>query len=115
MEILEFEKGYFVDTLGNVFSSKRENMKELIPAKNKKGFMCLCLYLNGGPTSDYVHRVVANAFIPNEDKHNSVMHLNGDKEDNRSSNLKGCSRSESLYQSITYSGRVWNGNVRNNN
>lgn len=48
----------------------------------------------------YVHRLVATAFIPNPLNKAEVNHINGDRFDNRSSNLEWATRKENVQHSI---------------
>jgi hypothetical protein len=41
----------------------------------------------GIPTGQYVHRLVADAWIPNPQGLKRVKHINGNREDNRLENL----------------------------
>ena len=48
----------------------------------------------------YVHRMVAEAFIPNPQGLPEIDHINGDPADNRVSNLRWCTHSQNcLYRS----------------
>lgn len=57
------------------------------------GYKQVCL---GARNYRYVHRLVASAFINNQDSLPQVNHLDGDKANNCAANLEWCSRSMNL-------------------
>lgn len=59
-----------------------------------KGYLRLALVRDGSQRNHLVHRLVADAFIPNPDNKPEVNHRNGDKRDNRASNLEWATTSE---------------------
>lgn len=64
------------------------------PARHYKGHLYVHLQIGGIKTKGYVHRLVAMAFIPNPESKPFVNHKNGDKRDNRCSNLEWATESE---------------------
>ncbi|RLI49845.1 MAG: hypothetical protein DRP09_20390 [Candidatus Thorarchaeota archaeon] len=62
---------------------------------SKKG-----LGYRGFRSTHYVHRLVAEKFIPNPQGLGDINHKNGDKQDNRVENLEWCSRSHNLKHAI---------------
>lgn len=62
--------------------------KELTPFKMKNGYLQVQLSKNGKREKCYVHRLVANAFLENNDSLPEVNHKNGDKTNNRFDNLE---------------------------
>ena len=82
---------YQVSDLGRVRSLKFGKVRVLRPGKTKDGYLRVDLYRNGKYKHSLVHRLVAQAFIPNDDNSKTqINHKNEVKTDNRVSNLEYC-------------------------
>lgn len=62
----------------------------LKPQLSKTGYYIVCFNKNSKKTFRQVHRLVAEAFIPNPDNKPIINHKNGVKTDNRAENLEWC-------------------------
>lgn len=93
-DIKGYEGKYQVSNLGNV-----RGKKVLSPKINKNGYKEVSLY-NGKQKSFYIHRLVAEAFIPNGNKLPQVNHINGDKTNNCVDNLEWISNYDNIQHSI---------------
>lgn len=89
-EISEFP-GYYINTKGEIFSKMKGSIRILKTHINKFGYERVILYKNKKPFNFQVHRLVAEAFIPNINNLPIVNHKNENKIDNQVSNLEWCS------------------------
>ena len=64
--------------------------KLLQSTKIERGYLQVCLANNGRKEKFLVHRLVAEAFIPNPEKLPQINHKNGDLSDNSVGNLEWC-------------------------
>lgn len=95
MEIWKKIKGtdgqYEVSSEGKVRSRNylgHGRTQELALAKDQKGYYRIRIYQNEERRTCKVHRLVAEAFIPNPENRPEVNHINGNKTDNRAENLE---------------------------
>lgn len=95
-EIKGFEGRYEVSSLGRIRSIPPMSKKIRIRKNfvDKDGYEGCLLRSPNKYNTKKVHRLVAEAFIPNPDAKHEVNHKNGNKKDNRAANLEWASHSE---------------------
>ena len=95
---------YQVSDLGRVRSLKFGRVKVLRARKDRLGYLNIVLCREGKQKNYKIHRLVAQAFIPNDNIFNTeINHRNEDKSDNKVSNLEYCDRSYNM----TYNDLNW--------
>lgn len=67
-----------------------------------RGYVKLTLKHKGIQTHEFVHRMVARAFIPNPHNLPVVNHLNSNRADNRVENLEWCTLFDNIQHGIKY-------------
>ena len=88
--IKDYEGLYEVSDKGRVRSIKFGKERILKPLRNTCGYLQVQLWKNGEKKNLLVHRLVAQAFIPNPDNLPQVNHKDEDKENNSVQNLEWC-------------------------
>ncbi|QVU02011.1 NUMOD4 motif protein [Enterococcus phage vB_EfaS_785CS] len=103
IDIKGYEGLYQVSNLGRVKSLKRTTNnyscytdKILKPSFNKKGYLQLHLCKDKCNKTCRVHRLVAEAFIPNHENKQQVNHIDEDKTNNVVSNLEWATTKENV-------------------
>lgn len=81
---------YQVSNWGRVKSLKFGKERILKPSKDKDGYLMVNLCKDGKGKMFKVHRLVAEAFLPNPNNLPEVNHKNEIKDDNRVENLEFC-------------------------
>ena len=99
-EIKDF-KGYTITSDGKVISHKFLEPKVMKTWFQKSGYENIKLCKNNKTYHFLIHRLVAEAFIPNPDNLPEVNHKNKNRADNRVENLEWCSRIDNLYDSYS--------------
>ena len=87
-DIKNYEGLYQVSNLGRVYSIR--NNKILKPKLNKCGYLSVNLKYKGSHVTKSIHRLVAEAFIPNQNDFPQVNHKDEDKTNNCVDNLEWC-------------------------
>ena len=99
--IKDFPEYYITDT-GNVYSRQTFHnpdgrIKKLKPSKTKTGYLRVWLYDSKHKKHiRFVHRLTAEAFIPNPKNKSDVNHIDGNKQNNNVQNLEWTTRSENI-------------------
>lgn len=92
---------YLVSDTGKI--RKKSSMVEH-STRYSKGYEIVDLYKNGKRKTVRVHRLVAEAFIPNNDNKPEVNHIDGNKHNNNVDNLEWVTKKENCRH-------AWNNNL----
>ena len=89
MEVYNYPK-YQVHKTGVVIGARGKALK---PDLNSGGYERVSLSKDGVVERVFVHRLVAEHFVPNPEEHRYVNHIDGDRRNNCADNLEWCSAS----------------------
>lgn len=85
---------YLISKEGQVYSTKTNKIK--IAEKNQNGYCRIELCNENGKKKFYIHRLVAEAYIPNPNNYNQVNHKDLNKHNNKVDNLEWCSEAMNM-------------------
>lgn len=80
--------------------------KLFVLSENSRGYLSVTLSHNGKSYSKFVHRLVAEAFIPNPANKPQVNHIDGNRKNNTVDNLEWATQSENNLHSYRKLGRI---------
>lgn len=91
-KVINNVKFYEIDSFGNVYGP-RGLLKSFV---SNTGYQRVCLYTEDGPKKFSVHRLVAEAFLPNPKNKPYINHKDGNKLNNKVDNLEWSTASENM-------------------
>ena len=93
-DVEDYEGLYQVSNLGRVKSSYTNRI--LKGRKHTHGYLMVNLYKNSNVSNKMIHRLVAQAFIPNSENKPQVNHVDEDKTNNVVSNIEWMTATENI-------------------
>lgn len=91
---------YYISDTGDVYSTMGHSIKKLKPWVDSKGrYLQIRLISNGKHCKKLVHRIVAEAFIPNPLNLPEIHHIDNNPQNNNVLNLQWCDRKFNLKES----------------
>lgn len=96
-EWIDYRGNYQVSNLGRVKSLnyKHTGQERILKARRDgRGYRIVQLYKKGKGKNFKIHRLVAQAFLPNPNKLPCVDHINTKRDDNQVENLRWCSQKD---------------------
>lgn len=89
-----FEGLYTISRQGAVYSTRKGIL--LSQARNNNGYRQVLLVKNGKGYNRRIHRMVADAFLPNPGGLGQVNHKDGNKDNNHADNLEWCDQHHNM-------------------
>ena len=96
--VIGYENLYKISNYGNIYSVVKQKSKST--RKKPNGYIIVDLCKNGIVHTKHIHRLVAEAFIPNPNGLPQVNHIDGNKQNNCVDNLEWCTCKENMQHAV---------------
>ena len=96
MKLIPNFENYSITMSGRVINNITKKCKKPSDNRSGKGYLYVDLYNNGKRKRFYIHRLVAELYIPNPDNKPYVNHIDGNTKNNRCENLEWCTPFENV-------------------
>ena len=87
-------------TVWRLYKGGTKRLATQTPTSRRGRYLCTTTMVNGTQKSFYIHRLVAEGFIPNPDNLPEVNHKDGNTKNNNADNLEWCTRKQNVQHAI---------------
>ena len=113
--VKDYDGIYKISNYSRIKSYQKRTEKIIKPALSESGYLYVCLSKFGEHKHFRLHRLVAQAFVPNPDNLPEVDHINGDKLNCTATNLRYVSHRENIHyaREMAYRKHLEDDNMKN--
>ena len=91
-KVRSMDRNHIVSTRYGGTTSRRDKGRVITGTSNGNGYLAVYLQRDGKRTRQYIHRLVADAFVPRQEGKNTVNHKDHDRQNNSAENLEWCTQ-----------------------